>query len=55
MAKLVTNEKSIRLKKNGDYAYIMMSRYGFNVGDIVDVYKEDDDTLVIKRVKKGGE
>jgi len=39
----------------GDSSYMMVSRYDFKVGDIVDVYKKDDDTLVIKRVKKGGE
>ena len=39
----------------GHSSYLMMSRYGFSVGDIVDVSKSDDDTLIIKRVKKGGE
>ena len=51
----ITDEKKVKIRKMGHSSYLMMSRYGFSVGDIVDVSKSDDDTLIIKRVKKGGE
>ena len=53
MEKLITVGKNVTIRKMGCSSYMMVSKYGLTTNDIVDVYKSDDDTWIIKRVKEG--